>query len=55
LNKKKTGEKLSEVDVMVSMPRSLKARLAEEAARRHLTLNGLIRMALARWLELTQT
>ena len=49
--KKKKGQKLSEAEVLVNMPQSLKDRLIREAEKRQLSVSSMIRMALLKWLE----
>jgi len=42
---------ISEARLMLQLPTDLKDQARAEAKRKHLPLNGLIRLALSEWLE----
>ena len=42
---------ISEARLMLQLPKDLKDQARAEAKRKHLPLNGLIRLALSEWLE----
>ncbi|GAI62605.1 unnamed protein product [marine sediment metagenome] len=50
--KKKKKQRLTETEIFLTMPRSLKDRLIKEAEKRQIPLNSLIRQALIKWLEM---
>ena len=46
---------ISESRLMLQLPKDLKEQVRAEAKRKHLSLNGLIRLALSEWLEEEQS
>ena len=49
--KKRKKQKLTEAEIFLTMPQSLKDRLTGEAERMQISLNALIRQTLVAWLE----